>query len=75
MIRIVKFATITNVLHLGVGSDELHGSKNSFSWGESFPARSEEQRLLSVRPEHNPEEDITKYVQSQSGENYRIVRL
>ena len=52
----VKIATIMNVSYLGVGSNELHGSNDSFSGGESFPAWSEEQRLLSVRPEHNPEQ-------------------
>ena len=49
-------------MYLGVASNELHGGKNGFSRGESFPARAEEQRLLSVRPEHNPEK-------SKSGNN------
>ena len=43
--------------NLGVASNKVHGSQDGFSWGESFPGRSQEQRLLSVGPEHNP--DIT----------------
>ena len=40
--------------HLRVSSDDFHGGENGFPRGESFPSWSQEQRLLSVGPEHNP---------------------
>ena len=71
------------MFYLGVASNELHGGENGFSRGKSFPARAEEQRLLSVRPEHNPEKSKSEnnpgrgddcYCNCKQSQNHKFLR-